>query len=132
MNGFVPVDHVVGPVVATVLPPGRWRTFSTPGTFSDVPPAQGEAPQAPILGEALLLREAEVPFAALCVVNRDVAKAPREVYRFLADEVGTQREVGQLDHASLRTVTALAWAGRFSASANSSTPSAISSIASRE
>ena len=51
MNGFVPVDHVVGPVVATVLPPGRWRTFSTPGTFSDVPPAQGEAPQAPILGE---------------------------------------------------------------------------------
>lgn len=51
MNGFVPVDYVVGPVVATVLPPGRWHLFSTPDTFTGVPPALEAAPQAPILGE---------------------------------------------------------------------------------
>lgn len=33
------------------------------------------------------LRRWEVPFNALCVVNRDNAKAPLEVYRFLRDEV---------------------------------------------
>ena len=38
-----------------------------------------------------LLRDAEIPFAALCVVNRENARHPREVYRFLADELGTWR-----------------------------------------
>lgn len=37
------------------------------------------------------LRAAGVPFAALCVVNRDVARDPLRVWRFLADEVGTPR-----------------------------------------
>lgn len=44
-----------------------------------------------VMRAARLLREAEVPFAALCVVNRDVARQPREVWRFLAREVGTWR-----------------------------------------
>lgn len=44
-----------------------------------------------VMAAARMLREAEVPFAALCVVNRDVARDPRRVWRFLADEVGTPR-----------------------------------------
>lgn len=44
-----------------------------------------------VIAAAKLLREAEVPFAALCVVNRINAKYPKEVYRFLADELGTWR-----------------------------------------
>ncbi len=55
-------------------------------------PTKGGTPSFDkVMRAARLLREAEVPFAALCVVNRDVARAPREVYRFLADEVGTWR-----------------------------------------
>ncbi len=38
---------------------------------------------------AKLLREAEVPFAALCVVNRINARHAKRVYRFLVDEIGT-------------------------------------------
>jgi uncharacterized protein len=38
-----------------------------------------------------VLRRASVPFAALCVVNREVAQRPLEVYRFLVDEVGSWR-----------------------------------------
>ena len=44
-----------------------------------------------VMAAAKLLREAGVSFAALCVVNRANAKHPREVYRFLADQVGTWR-----------------------------------------
>lgn len=44
-----------------------------------------------VMAAAKLLREAEIPFAALCVVNRHNALHPREVYRFLVDEVGTWR-----------------------------------------
>lgn len=44
-----------------------------------------------VMRAARLLREAEVPFAALCVVNRDVAREPLEVWRFLARDVGTWR-----------------------------------------
>lgn len=44
-----------------------------------------------VMRAAALLREAEIPFAALCVVNRMNSKRPREVYRFLVDEVGTWR-----------------------------------------
>ncbi|MCS3458481.1 anaerobic sulfatase maturase [Aeromonas sp. BIGb0445] len=38
-----------------------------------------------------LLRGAEVPFAALCVVNRNNAKQGERVYRFLAEELGCTR-----------------------------------------
>ena len=44
-----------------------------------------------VMRAARMLAAAEVPFAALCVVNREVAQRPREVYRFLADAVGTWR-----------------------------------------
>jgi uncharacterized protein len=44
-----------------------------------------------VVAAARKLKQAEVPFAALCVVNRANAKYPREVYRFLADEIGTWR-----------------------------------------
>lgn len=44
-----------------------------------------------VMAAARRLAEAEVPFAALCVVNRLNAKHPKAVYRFLADEVGTWR-----------------------------------------
>ncbi|MXR37515.1 anaerobic sulfatase maturase [Craterilacuibacter sinensis] len=55
-------------------------------------PSKGGKPtHAAVLRAARLLNAYEVPFAALCVVNRDNARAPREVYRFLADELGTYR-----------------------------------------
>lgn len=37
------------------------------------------------------LKKAEIPFAALCVVNRQNAKYPKDVYRFLVDTIGTWR-----------------------------------------
>jgi len=44
-----------------------------------------------VMNAAKRLADAEVPFAALCVVNRSNARYPKEVYRFLADELGTWR-----------------------------------------
>lgn len=44
-----------------------------------------------VMTAAKRLVDADIPFAALCVVNRANAKHPKEVYRFLADEVGTWR-----------------------------------------
>ncbi len=44
-----------------------------------------------VLKAAKLLCAAEVPFAALCVVNRVNAKHGKRVYRFLVDEIGTWR-----------------------------------------
>jgi uncharacterized protein len=44
-----------------------------------------------VMAAAKLLREAEVSFVALCVVNRANARHPKAVYRFLADVVGTWR-----------------------------------------
>lgn len=44
-----------------------------------------------VMAAAKRLAEAEVPFAALCVVNRANAKHPKAVYRFLADQLGTWR-----------------------------------------
>jgi len=40
---------------------------------------------------AKLLGKADVPFAALCVVNRTNAKHGKRVYRFLVDEIGAKR-----------------------------------------
>lgn len=51
----------------------------------------GKATFDHVLAAARKLRAAEVPFAALCVVNRINAKHPKAVYRFLADEIGTWR-----------------------------------------
>lgn len=44
-----------------------------------------------VMTAARMLSEAEIPFAALCVVNRVNAKHPKEVYRFLVDALGTWR-----------------------------------------
>jgi len=44
-----------------------------------------------VLKAAKLLREADVPFAVLCVVNRANAKHGKRVYRFLVDELGAKR-----------------------------------------
>lgn len=44
-----------------------------------------------VIAAADKLRNADIPFAALCVVNRANAKHPKEVYRFLADTLGTWR-----------------------------------------
>ena len=44
-----------------------------------------------VMTAAKKLAAAQIPFAALCVVNRMNAKHPKEVYRFLADELGTWR-----------------------------------------
>ncbi|WP_332707454.1 anaerobic sulfatase maturase [Plesiomonas shigelloides] len=44
-----------------------------------------------VMAAAKLLRDAKIPFAALCAVNRKNALYPKEVYRFLVDHVGTWR-----------------------------------------
>jgi uncharacterized protein len=44
-----------------------------------------------VLSAAQKLAKAAVPFAALCVVNRQNAKQPEAVYRFLTEELGTWR-----------------------------------------
>jgi len=44
-----------------------------------------------VLRAAALLAEAEVPFALLCVVNREVALAPLEVWRALRSVAGSYR-----------------------------------------
>lgn len=53
---------------------------------------RGGAPtHAKVVAAARLLRQHDVPFAVLCVVNRDNAKHPLDVYRFLSRELGTWR-----------------------------------------
>ena len=44
-----------------------------------------------VMAAAKKLAKAEVPFAALCVVNRQNAKQPEAVYRFLTEELCTWR-----------------------------------------
>jgi uncharacterized protein len=44
-----------------------------------------------VVAAAKLLKQHDVSFNLLCVVNRDNAKAPREVYQLLARELGTYR-----------------------------------------
>lgn len=51
----------------------------------------GKSTFTQVMAAAARLKAANIPFAALCVVNRLNALHPREVYRFLVDEVGTWR-----------------------------------------
>jgi uncharacterized protein len=44
-----------------------------------------------VMHAARQLVDAQIPFAALCVVNRENALHPEAVYRFLVDEVGAAR-----------------------------------------
>ena len=47
----------------------------------------GKPTHAKVMQAAALLRQYQVPFNALCVVNRDNAKRPLDVYRFIRDQV---------------------------------------------
>jgi uncharacterized protein len=51
----------------------------------------GTDTHAKVVEAARLLQKHDVPFAALCVVNRHNAKHPLEVYRFLTRELGAWR-----------------------------------------
>ena len=51
----------------------------------------GSETHAKVVAAARLLQKHEVPFAALCVVNRENAKQPLAVYRFLTRELGAWR-----------------------------------------
>jgi uncharacterized protein len=51
----------------------------------------GAATHGKVMAAARLLQQHEVPFAALCVVNRENAKHPLDVYRFLTRELGARR-----------------------------------------
>jgi len=50
MNGFVPIENVVGPAKAIVLPLNRMTAFSTPATFAAIPAAAQSPPADPVLG----------------------------------------------------------------------------------
>jgi uncharacterized protein len=55
-------------------------------------PTKGGAPtHDKVMAAARLLQQHEVPFAVLCVVNRESAKHPLDVYRFLTRELGALR-----------------------------------------
>ena len=55
-------------------------------------PTKGGTPTfEKVMQAATLLARHEVPFALLCVVNRDVARRPLEVWRFLTTVPGTYR-----------------------------------------
>jgi len=51
----------------------------------------GQPTHAKVMAAARLLQKHEVPFNVLCVVNRENAQFPLDVYRFLTREVGTRR-----------------------------------------
>ena len=51
----------------------------------------GQPTHARVMASAKLLKTYKVPFNALCVVNRENAKKPLDVYRFLTRELGVQR-----------------------------------------
>ncbi|GAA1394787.1 hypothetical protein [Luteococcus peritonei] len=53
MAGFVDLEAVVGPVVATVAPVDRWRRFTLPGAFGSVPGPAGPAPAAPAVRDGV-------------------------------------------------------------------------------
>lgn len=51
----------------------------------------GADTHAKVVAAARLLQSHDVPFSALCVVNRENAKYPLDVYRFLTRELGASR-----------------------------------------
>jgi len=55
-------------------------------TFRD-----GQPTHAKVMAAARLLKKSGVPFNALCVINRENAKYPLDVYRFLTRELGVRR-----------------------------------------
>ena len=51
----------------------------------------GEKTHSKVMDAARLLRQHDVPFNALCVINRENAQYPLDVYRFLTRELGVWR-----------------------------------------
>ena len=51
----------------------------------------GKPTHAKVVAAARLLKQHRVPFSVLCVVNRENAKYPLDVYRFLTRELGASR-----------------------------------------
>ena len=51
----------------------------------------GEKTHSKVMDAARLLRQRDVPFNALCVINRENAQYPLDVYRFLTRELGVWR-----------------------------------------
>jgi len=51
----------------------------------------GAATHDKVMAAARLLQQHDIPFAALCVVNRENAKHPLDVYRFLTHDLGARR-----------------------------------------
>lgn len=49
VGAFPAISSVTGTAVALVTPFDRWRTFSVPEAFSDVPPPASSAPDAPVV-----------------------------------------------------------------------------------
>jgi len=73
---------------------------------------KGGAPtHAKVVAAARLLQKHEVPFAALCVVNRENAKRPLDVYRFLTRELGAWRVqlISGVEPVAFRNVAPQYW-----------------------
>jgi uncharacterized protein len=73
---------------------------------------KGGAPtHAKVVAAARLLQKHEVPFAALCVVNRENAKRPLDVYRFLTRELGAWRVqlISGVEPVAFRNVAPQHW-----------------------
>ena len=51
----------------------------------------GQPTHAKVVAAARLLRQHEIPFSVLCVVNRENARYPLDVYRFLTRELGARQ-----------------------------------------
>jgi len=48
-GAFVPTDAVVGTTVAVLFPFDRWKSFTTPTSFDDIPANETEAPASPVI-----------------------------------------------------------------------------------
>lgn len=53
---FIPVDEVVGPVKAIVMPLGRIKSFHTPATFNSVPAPAQQAPEVAVISAGTCAR----------------------------------------------------------------------------
>lgn len=71
----------------------------------------GQSTHGKVVAAASLLRRYDVPFAALCVVNRVNARNPVEVYRFLTRDLGAWRVqfISCVEPSTFRDVAPQRW-----------------------
>ncbi|MFZ5787836.1 MAG: anaerobic sulfatase maturase [Acidobacteriota bacterium] len=71
----------------------------------------GRGTHAAVVAAARLLRQHGVPFNALCVVNRENARRPLDVYRYLTRELGARRIqlIPCVEPADFRTMSPQRW-----------------------